>query len=57
MKYTVLFRGINVGGKNVVTMVDLRQLLLGLGLNKFKPISRAAMRFLKPIWMKCACGR
>ncbi len=34
MKYTVLFRGINVGGKNVVKMVDLRQLLLGLGLNK-----------------------
>lgn len=36
MKYTVLFRGINVGGKNVVKMNDLRQFLLDLGLQKVK---------------------
>lgn len=34
MKYVALFRGINVGGKNIVKMADLRQLLLDLGLNK-----------------------
>jgi uncharacterized protein (DUF1697 family) len=34
MKYAVLFRGINVGGKNVVKMNDLKQLLQDLGLNK-----------------------
>ncbi|MBE6906817.1 DUF1697 domain-containing protein [Marasmitruncus massiliensis] len=36
MKYTLLFRGINVGGKNVVKMNDLKQLLLELGLSKVK---------------------
>lgn len=36
MKYTVLFRGINVGGKNKINMNDLKQLLLDLGLNKVK---------------------
>jgi uncharacterized protein (DUF1697 family) len=34
MKYVVLFRGINVGGKNIVKMSDLKQLLLELGLCK-----------------------
>lgn len=32
MKYTALFRGINVGGKNIVKMNDLKELLLGLEL-------------------------
>ena len=32
MKYVVLFRGINVGGKNVVKMSSLKQLLLDLGM-------------------------
>lgn len=32
MKYVVLFRGINVGGKNIVKMNDLKQLLLDLEL-------------------------
>ena len=36
MKYAALFRGINVGGKNIVKMADLRQLLFDLGLNKVK---------------------
>ncbi|MFA9378334.1 MAG: DUF1697 domain-containing protein [Lachnotalea sp.] len=36
MKYVALFRGINVGGKNIVKMNDLTQLLLDLGLNKVK---------------------
>lgn len=36
MKYAVLFRGINVGGKNVVKMNDLKQLLFDLGLKKVK---------------------
>lgn len=36
MKYMVLFRGLNVGGKNIVKMKDLEQLLLGLGLYKVK---------------------
>lgn len=34
MKYAALFRGINVGGKNIVKMNDLKQLFLGFGLNK-----------------------
>lgn len=37
MKYAALFRGINVGGKNVVKMDDLKKLLLDLGLLKVKP--------------------
>lgn len=32
----VLFRGINVGGKNVIKMNDLKQLLLDLGLQNVK---------------------
>ena len=36
MKYAVLFKGINVGGKNVVKMNDLKQLLLDLGLSNVK---------------------
>jgi len=32
MKYIVLFRGINVGGKYIVKMVDLRRFLSDLGL-------------------------
>ncbi|OJU09160.1 MAG: hypothetical protein BGN88_08390 [Clostridiales bacterium 43-6] len=32
MKYVVLFRGINVGGKNIVKRNDLKQLLLDLEL-------------------------
>ncbi|WP_250229312.1 DUF1697 domain-containing protein [Anaeropeptidivorans aminofermentans] len=31
MKYAVLFRGINVGGKNIVKMNDLKQLFFDLG--------------------------
>lgn len=36
MKYAVLFKGINIGGKNIVKMNDLKQLLLELGLSKVK---------------------
>lgn len=36
MKYVAMFRGINVGGKNVVKMDDLKQLFLDLGLFKIK---------------------
>jgi uncharacterized protein (DUF1697 family) len=36
MKYVALFRGINVGGKNVVKMNDLKQLLRDLGLQNVK---------------------
>lgn len=32
IKYAALFRGINVGGKNLVKMEDLKRLLLDLGL-------------------------
>ena len=34
MQYVALFRGINVGGKNIVKMAALRQLFLNLGLSK-----------------------
>ncbi|HHV12292.1 MAG TPA: DUF1697 domain-containing protein [Clostridiales bacterium] len=34
MKYAVLFKGINVGGKNVVKMKDLKQLFLELGMDR-----------------------
>lgn len=36
MKYAALFRGINVGGKNIVKMDALKQLFLDLGLRKAK---------------------
>lgn len=36
MKYAALFRGINVGGKNIVKMAQLERLLLDLGLCKVK---------------------
>jgi uncharacterized protein (DUF1697 family) len=36
MNYVLLFRGINVGGKNVIKMNTLRQFLLDLGLNNVK---------------------
>ncbi len=32
MKYTAFFRGLNVGGKNIVKMNNLKQLLSNLGL-------------------------
>lgn len=36
MKYVALFRGINVGGKNVAKMNDLKQLFLELGMHKVR---------------------
>jgi len=36
MKYTALFKGINVGGKNIVKMDDLKQFFFDLGLQKVK---------------------
>jgi uncharacterized protein (DUF1697 family) len=36
MKYAVLFRGINVGGKNTVKMAELKQLLIDSGLFNVK---------------------
>lgn len=36
MKYVALLRGINVGGKNIVKMDDLKQLFLNLGFHKVK---------------------
>ncbi|MHC1720147.1 MAG: DUF1697 domain-containing protein [Clostridiaceae bacterium] len=36
MMYAAFFRGINVGGKNVVRMAELKQLLMDKGLRKVK---------------------
>ena len=36
MTYVALFRGINVGGKNIVKMAELRQMLSGLGFQNVK---------------------
>ena len=36
MKYVAFFRGINVGGKNIVKMIDLSQLFIGLGFHDIK---------------------
>ena len=36
MTYVALFRGINVGGKNEVKMVELRKMLSGLGFQNVK---------------------
>ncbi len=36
MRYIALFKGINVGGKNIVKMADLRQWLFDLGLEQVK---------------------
>lgn len=37
MKYVVLLRGINVGGKNIIKMNDLKQLLLDLNFKNIQP--------------------
>ena len=47
MKYVALFRGINVGGKNIVKMADLRQLLLDLGLSKVKTYIQSGNAFFE----------
>jgi uncharacterized protein (DUF1697 family) len=36
MEYAAFFRGINVGGKNIVKMSDLRQLFIDLGFQNVK---------------------
>ena len=36
MTYVALLRGINVGGKNIVKMAELRQMLSGLGFQNVK---------------------
>ena len=36
MKYVAFFRGINVGGKNIVKMSDLSRLFIGLGFHDVK---------------------
>lgn len=36
MRYAAFFRGINVGGKNIVKMADLKQLFIDLGIHKVK---------------------
>ena len=36
MKFLVLFRGINVGGKNIVKMAALKKMLSGMGLQDVK---------------------
>lgn len=36
MTYAALFRGINVGGKNIVKMEDLRRFFLNLGVSEVK---------------------
>jgi uncharacterized protein (DUF1697 family) len=43
MKYIVLLRGINVGGKNKVPMASLKKYLEELGFRNVKPISPAVM--------------
>lgn len=36
MKYVVMFRGINVGGKNIVKMADLKKLFADLGFRSVR---------------------
>jgi len=36
MRYAVLLRGVNVGGRNKIAMADLRQILTGLGYGDVK---------------------
>lgn len=36
MRYAVLLRGVNVGGRNKIAMADLRQILAGLGYGDVK---------------------
>lgn len=36
MRYAAFFRGINVGGKNIVKMADLKQLFTNLGFEEVK---------------------
>ena len=45
MRYILLLRGINVGGKNKVSMNDLKELLLKAGLKMLILISTAEICF------------
>lgn len=47
MKYVILFRGLNVGGKNIVKMNELKQLLLDLGLSKAKTYIQSGNAFVE----------
>lgn len=46
MRYILLLRGINVGGKNKVIMADLKQGLLELGFEKVPATSIVVISFL-----------
>ena len=43
IRFALLVRGINVGGKNKVVMAQLRQELTGLGLENVEPTSIVAI--------------
>jgi len=46
MRYVALLRGINVGGKNMIKMEKLREVLRSLALRMLRPISIAAISLL-----------
>ncbi len=54
MKYAILFRGINVGGKNIVKMEELKRLLCDLGLNKVKTYIQSGNAVLETTLSKAA---
>ncbi len=54
MKYAVLFRGINVGGKNIVRMNDLKQLLLNLELRNIQTYVQSGNAVLESDLDECA---
>lgn len=48
MRYTVLFRGINVGGQNIVKMNDLKQLLLNMEFKNVQTYVQSGNAVLEP---------
>ncbi len=49
MQYIAFFRGINVGGRNIVKMNDLKQLFLELGFATCAHTYKAATWCLTPL--------
>ena len=55
MRYILLLRGINVGGKNKVSMSDLKELLLHVGFEKLDSYINSGNLFFSSVESREAC--
>ena len=55
MRYILLLRGINVGGKNKVSMSDLKELLLHVGFKKLDSYINSGNLFFSSVESREAC--